>query len=209
MKVPKTLQAASVFFSTIFSPLLAPTIGVAIALWLTYMQFTPLKARLTVLLMTLAFTCMVPIIGIFILHRLGVVKDPRLHDRRDRLVPYIISVLTYIGVAFYFTRIHAPQWLALFMLGSAAAALATLVINNWWKISGHATGMGGLTALSFFICANGYAIHPSEWLFLTAVVISGCVMTARLVMRRHDIPQVAAGFADGALWITLSQLLIK
>lgn len=207
MNITKPIKKTAAAFSAIFTPLLAPTYAIALSMWFTCLSFATLKARLTVLAVTFAFTCMLPVIAIFLLHRSGIVKDPMLNERRDRFFPYIVSIVSYIGVAVYFSRINAPTWLPMFLLGSAAAAIVTLTVNMKWKISGHSTGMGGLTAFLFFLSYNGLMLDSSQWLFVCAVLLSGIVMSSRLILDRHTPAQVIAGFFNGALWITISQLI--
>lgn len=207
MNLTTPIRKISAALSATFTPLLAPTYAVALSLWFTCLSFATLKTKLTVLAVTLAFTCMLPVIAIFLLHRSGIVKDPMLNDRRDRFFPYIVTILAYIGVAIYFTRVHAPSWLPMFLLGAASAATVTLAVNMKWKISGHATGMGGLSAFLFFLSYNGLMLDSSQWLFALAVLLSGCVMSSRLILDRHTPAQVLAGFLNGAFWISISQLI--
>lgn len=148
------IQIAKIF-SGLFSPIIAPTYATIIALTSTYLCYASPKARFTVMAVIFAFTCMVPFIAIFVLHRTGVIKDALLNERRDRTIPFIIATLTYFGVAIYLYNVHSPNWFPAFFLGSAATAIFTLVVNFWWKISGHATGLGGLTTFIFFLTLRG------------------------------------------------------
>ena len=67
--------------------------------------------------------------------------------------------------------------------------------------------MGALTALSFFLCFRNYNAHNNEWLFVGMTLLAGAVMTSRLILKRHTLGQVIAGFANGALWVSLSQII--
>lgn len=193
--------------STLFSPLMMPTYAVMMAFFFSYMYFAPVESKVSVGIVTFAITCMLPVTAIYLLYRFKIISDPALNNRRDRLFPYILTALCYLGVAFYFTRVHAPAWMSMFMCGGTAALVVTIVINNWWKISGHATGMGGLTALAFFLVYRGYNLWIDLSLPGTVLIIAGAVCTSRLILERHTLAQVSAGMANGFIWIMLSQLI--
>lgn len=203
-KIVKTIAG---IISILTSPLIMPTYGMAISLWGTYLVFAPASTRWQVLMLTFAATTMLPVIVIFVLTKVSIIKHPSLNDRNDRPYVYAAAAMAYLGVSFYLTRINAPQWLSMFMLAAAFAAVATMIVNFKWKISGHATSIGGLTALTFFICFKNLTLHNNEWLFITMVLAAGAVMTSRLILERHTLGQVTAGFFNGAFWVTALELL--
>lgn len=203
----KLALTISKIISIMFSPLLMPTYAVVMTFFFSYLFFAPVTSKVSVILVTFAISCMLPVIGIFLLYKFKVIADPSLNNRTDRLLPYIFTAVCYLGVAFYLDRVHAPVWMSLFMCGGTAALIVTTVINRWWKISGHATGMGGLTALAFFLVYRGYILWVDISLPGTVIIIAGAVCSARLILGRHTLGQVTAGFANGFFWILASQLL--
>ncbi len=196
-------------FSALFSPILMGTYGVLIAMFLSYLCYSPDKAKLIVIAVTFVATCIVPVIGIFLLTHLGAVKDPMLNERTERFWPYLICTLCYIGTGIYYHFVHAPQWLCLFMFGGALALVILNFVNRWWKISGHATGMGALCAMVFFLMSSGNSVTSLQWEFVTAIVLAGCVCTSRLILGRHTLLQTAAGFLNGFLCVFLPAWLLQ
>lgn len=184
-------------FSVIFSPLLMATYGVALAMWLSFLCFLPLGSQLVVILETFLATVAIPVIAIFVLSKIGVIKDPFLNDRGDRTWPYIVETICFIGMGIYFYYVNAPAWLSLFMLGGAVALMVLTVVNHWWKISGHATGVGGLCAMIFYLMVSGNTVYNLQWEFAAAILIAGIVCTSRLILERHTLMQVGAGFLNG------------
>lgn len=205
----KFINGAASVLSTIFSPLLMATYGVALAMILSFLCFIPTATKLTVILETFLATVAIPVIGIFILSRLKVISDPRLNDRGDRTWPYIIETACFLGLAVYLNHINAPAWLTLFLIGGAVALVVLTVVNRWWKISGHATGMGGLCALVFYLMLSGNSIYSLQWEFLLVILLSGLVCGSRVVLGRHTLLQVAAGFVNGAFWVLLLPMLFQ
>lgn len=205
----KFLNGAAKFFSTVFSPMMMATYGVALAMRLSFLCFIPLGSQLTVILETFLATVAVPVIGIFTLYKLKVIKDPMLNERTDRTWPYIIEILCFIGTAVYLYLVKAPAWLSLFLIGGAAALLTMTVINLRWKISGHATGVGGLCAMIFYLMMSGNSVYSLRWEFMVAILIAGLVCTSRLILQRHTLGQVAAGFLNGFAWVFLAAWLFS
>ncbi len=199
----KAITAIARCLSILFSPLLMGTYGIILTMWLSYLCYSPMKARLTVIAVTFVATCAIPVIAIFLLNRLGVVKNPTLNDRTDRTVPYVICTLCYIAVAIYYHFVNAPVWLSMFMLGGAVALVILAVVNRWWKISGHATGMGAIVAMLFFLTCSGNSPLNLQPEFITGIIVTGAVCTSRLILNRHTLLQVGAGFLNGFICIFL------
>ena len=112
------MKKFSQIISAVFSPLLVPTYAVALSLFLTVLALVPAPVKWTVAGVCFAITCLVPLLAIILLHKLGVVKDPGLNDRNERLIPYAVSALSYCACAIYLRSAQAPGWLWLFMAGA-------------------------------------------------------------------------------------------
>ena len=195
----KAITNIARFFSAICSPLLMGTYGITLAIWLSYLCYSSDKAKAVVIATTFAATCIIPVIAIFLLSKTGVVKDPTLNERTDRTVPYIITALCYIGTGVYYRFVNAPVWLSMFAIGGAVALIVLTIVNRYWKISGHATGIGGVVAMLYFLMCSGNSPVDIQWEFITGVILAGLVCTSRLVLQRHTLMQVGAGFINGFL----------
>lgn len=205
----KIITAIARFFSGLFSPTLMGTYGILLTMWLSYLCYSPDKAKLTVIAVTFVATCIIPVIAIFILSRSGMLKDPMLNERTERTWPYLVCTLCYLGTAAYYCYIHAPLWMILFMAGGALALIVLNIVNHWWKISGHATGAGALCALVYFLMCSGNSVLDIRWEFIATVFVAGCVCTSRLILNRHTLWQVVAGFLNGFICIFLPAWLTQ
>lgn len=194
-------------FSTIFSPLLVPTYGVAMALCLSVLTYLPAGVKWGVAGMTFGITCVLPLLAILALWRLKVISDPQLNNRTERTTPYVITGLCYLGCAFYLWRAHAPSWLWALMAGGALATLICIGVNTRWKISAHMAAMGGLVALAFRITTAGVAVVSMNVWLTVVVIMAGCVGTSRVLLQRHTLAQVLAGAATGFLCVYLISLI--
>ena len=197
------IQHVSRFLANIFSPLLTPSYGVFLALWVSVICYLPLGARLTVLLVIFGITCVFPMIFIGVLHNLKIIGDLHLIDRKERFFPYIATVACYVGATFYLNHVHSPMWLVGFMAGGALTCVVSLIVNFWWKISAHAAGVGGLVALLFFIHTEGLEAFNLFWLLCISIIVSGIVGTIRIYQERHTFMQVLLGFINGYFCVSL------
>lgn len=198
------------FISTMLSPLLTPTYGTLMALSITPKLLDVTGARFKLLLIVFALTCIFPMITIAVLHNFKVIKDKRMISRKERLIPYITGTIYYAVAVYHVIYTHEPRWLVMFFAGGALACLISTVVNCWWKISAHMAGMGGLVALLWQINAMELEIISSPWMMLyilIAILLSGMLGSARLMLKRHTLPQVLAGFLNGLICVSLMMRL--
>lgn len=197
------MQKTAHILSIIFSPMLLPAYGVAASLWLSLLVYLPLSTRLATLAVVVIMTCIIPAGGVLLLRQLGVVRDIGLNNRDERTAPYLITGVCYLGCMIYLIKVNAPSWLVMFMAGATLAVAVCLAVNLKWKISGHMTAMGGLIAILCRMAVNGSAAVNMFWPIIIAVVLTGMVGSARLILDRHTLLQAIAGTANGFLCVYL------
>lgn len=194
---PKWLDTTAKVLSAIFSPLMVPTYACAVALWITPLVLTSEKTRLLICLAIFLITTTLPLASIILMMRAGKIKDSAISDRKERTVPFLISLACYLAAAWFMHAKHAPAWLWLFYAGAASLIVVAMLINIRWKISAHSMTMGGLTALFFFIALHDLSIVVIMPWLIGVILLSGAVGTSRLVLKRHTPAQVYAGFLIG------------
>ena len=86
----KIFGAFARFFSTVMSPLLMPSYGVFLALWVSVMCYLPLGTRLMVTVVVFGITCILPMVFIALLHNAKIITDKRLVNPKERWLPYNI-----------------------------------------------------------------------------------------------------------------------
>lgn len=193
------IEKISLWLSAIFSPLLVPTYACAIALWITPLAMLSERTRLLLSLLIFAFTAAVPMATIIFMIRAGKVADSSISNRKERTIPYLVTLCCYLGAALFLWTKHAPLWLSNFFGGAAVAIIFALLVNNLlkWKISAHSSCMGGLCAMVYFIAAHHFGIVMMMPWLVGAMMLAGAVGSARLYLRRHTQAQVYAGFLMG------------
>lgn len=186
-----------------FGPPIVPVYGMAIALWLSMLRVLPLSTRLWVLGVVALMICVVPLVCIWALWKLGHLSDPALKQQNERTLPYIITLVSYAACAGFLYVSQAPMWLVMFMVGAMLAVIICTLVNRKWKISAHMTAMGGLMALTTRMAVSHLCIVDMIWPMVIVTILCGMVGTSRLIMQRHTLGQVLAGFAVGFLCVYL------
>ena len=184
--------------SVLLYPLFIPTYGM---IWFCY-AFShqiplPLVWSLIAVIGTGILTCVLPITAIGILIRRGVVTDLQIEDAGERTMPYIYTALGFGFWAYLMIAVlHAPSCIGLVSIGAAVAIGLIAVINRWWKISAHLTGLGGLSGGIMSYCL-GLGEMPSWGLMSVLFTLSLALMYARVHLEAHTPAQVSAGWLLG------------
>lgn len=194
-------SVAAKILSGVFSPLLSPTYAMVVALWLTPMAILPLGTRAWSVLGVFFITAVIPGLSILTMIRMGLASDIDLSDRRQRPIPFAITLLCYLGAAFYLGALNAPGWMSRFLYGASAVALVEGLISLKWKISAHAGGNAGLLAFVVWMASRNALLVDSFWIVSVSVAILGAVAWARLYLYRHSLAQVCAGTAVGFIMV--------
>lgn len=188
----KQANTAAHIISDLFSPLLAPTYALALALWFTLLRYLPLGVKMMALGGVFFITAVIPALVIFILYRMGRVSDMSISNKSQRTLPYSVSIVCYIGAGLFMSSMQAPAWLDAFFYGAAAVSVLSLVITHWWKISAHTGGVGGLAAISYWLAFHNIIALPLIWVSLSFALV-GAMAWARLYLNHHTPLQVFAG----------------
>ena len=94
-----------------------------------------------------------PAFAVFLLWRLKFIETIFLRTQKDRIIPYIITMIFYWWM-WYLSRTFTdqPDVLKFFYFGIFLNTVFGLVINNFIKISMHAMGAGALLAFIILTC---------------------------------------------------------
>ena len=145
-------------------------------------------------LVALSFGVLLPIMIVLACIAIGIVDSVHIPRREQRIIPFSFSLLGYIVGYALLRAMEGPRILAAIMLAYAVNNAVVMLITFWWKISIHATGVGGpLAALTYTF---GVFALP---LFLLIPLVSW----ARVYLRAHSPAQVTAGACVGIGLTTL------
>lgn len=204
----KTLLTASHIISDVLSPMLVPTIGMILSMTLTGLVVLPASTRAGSTAGIFFITCLLPVLYIFVLTKLGKVSDRPVSNPRERTLPFMGAILCYIAAAIYVYSLHAPLWLMLFFTGAAIITTAAALVTPFWKISAHTSALGGLTGALCWLAWKGMFVMNPVVIVSVALILLGCMASARMILGHHTPGQVAAGALLGIavemclLWFT-------
>ena len=191
------LTGVATFFSWSLVPLFMPVYGIMLILHLSVLSYLPMQTKLITVAVIAGINAVMPMLLIYLLKFLGIVKDVALNGRKERLLPYIISIAGFGLSALYLSSHGAPRWVWGMYTGGALTALLNLVINFKWKISAHSAGIAGVVAMIFVTGACGTPQHPLSWWITGALLTAGILGSSRIYLGRHTLFQVLAGYITG------------
>lgn len=193
----KALKYLSIFFSIILHPLFIPIIGVFIIfnmpIYLNYLLSPDVKKY--ILLLLILSTILVPLILTLILQMTGLIKTSYIENKKERIIPYIATLILYVATLWFIYNIPLPKPYFILIETSIIAVFIAFIVNFFTKISSHLVGMGGLTG-AIFVIALVLGINLNIFV-AAAFLLSGIVGSSRMYLKAHTLSQVAIGFAVG------------
>ena len=199
MKRPRSLSPLTLArtVSLVFRPSYYPTVAFAVLLTMTYLSLLPWSFKLWLLAVVYLFTVLIPWGGVVLYRKAHGWSAAELRHRRRRFVPYLLHIVSYLCCLSIIQNVHMPSFAGALIVASLLLQCGCTVVNIWWKISMHSAAagaaVGALVAYSLLLNYN-----PVWWLCLL-LLVAGCVMSSRMVLRQHSLAQVLAGFIYGIL----------
>lgn len=187
--------------SALAYPLFIPTYGMVlyILLYHTMTPMIPTGAYVYYGVATFVVTCLIPLVTILILIRKHKVTDIYITNASERRIPYLITMTCFaVWCVLVIRTMHVLPALRLSAVGATMALCIVNLINPYWKISAHLTGIGGLVG-AFIL------YQPVVGYILLAVAL--LLMYARLYLDAHTSLQVVCGFGVGFLCTLIPNLI--
>lgn len=165
-----------------------------------FYAYSPLL-KAVVLGLSVLLAVVLPLLWYILLRKLNIITTSQASNRHERKWAYLFTLSAYAVVAalsFYFgiKLYYVMLWFSAFL-----ALLVVYVVNFWWKISAHATGMGGLMGAVIFFSFFWCKVLLFEIIVLS--LCSGLVMWSRLELKAHTPAQLLAGYAVGLFFMLI------
>lgn len=141
-------------------------------------------------------TAFFPAFAVFLLWRLKFSESIFLRTRKERIVPFIITMFFYWWM-YYLSRNFTDQPIVLrfFYMGIFIATVFGLTLNNYYKISLHAIAAGGAMA-AIILFAFYYRLLFGLSISMVTL-LTGLVCTSRFLVSDHTTKEVYMGLAVG------------
>jgi membrane-associated phospholipid phosphatase len=190
-------QRTAIIISNITAPpMLAVPTYVVLGLYDQSKSKISVASLLFELAVSIFFGVFLPIGLILFLYSRKLVSDMHISIREQRTIPYLGAIAAYLIAFGLIYSVNGQGILAAVMICYAINTIVIMGINFGWKVSAHATGVGGpLAALTLVF---GWSITP-------LYVLIPLVGWARVFLKAHTIGQVTVGTLLG-FGLTLLQL---
>ena len=189
MKLSKVI---SFFFHPIFMPTYA--IFLLFAFSPLFSDFMSMSQKIQIVQLTIIFTLLLPIFSVLILKKFNVVTSIYMEKREERRWPLLFTIIWYYLLFRLLDSIHIQYIVIQLLFGAMLILLLAIIVSNFWKISLHMLGVGGV--LGAFL-----AIHTlfggNIFLIITLLFCAGLVGFARVNENAHTLKQVYLGFLVG------------
>jgi hypothetical protein len=197
---PTALRFFAKVVSYIFHPLFIPTYVYFFLTQAFPYEFSGMLRNAAVFRTVVVFinTAFFPGVAIFLLWRLKFIESIFLRSRKERIAPYMIVMVFYWWL-WYLSKnfTDQPFELRVFFLGIFLTTPVALVLNNFFKISMHAIGVGSM--LAFMIILAFVKSADLSAAVAVTLIISGLVCTSRFLVSDHTNNEIYSGLMLGIL----------
>ena len=181
--------------SMVFTPFYLPILGLTALFFLSYLnQYLP-SYKFLVLAVVYLFTILLPTLLIHLYRHYNGWTLLELGTRERRVVPYVISILSYYCCLYVMNQMHVPYFMRSIVASALIIQIVCALINIWWKISTHTAAIGGVAG-ALFVFSEVFRFNPTWW-FCLVIVLAGMLGTSRMILRQHTLAQVVVGFLVG------------
>jgi membrane-associated phospholipid phosphatase len=136
------------------------------------------------------FVCVLPLVLLLVLVRLGKVTDHHVSNRRQRAPVLLMALGSVVAGLVVLAATHAPRSVVVTVLAIVAGIIVLAAVSPFWKISGHAAAISSSAVISILM------LGP---VWLPLVLLIPAVGWSRVVLRAHTLAQVVAGSQFGAV----------
>ncbi len=190
------VKALTNTISYIFHPIFMPLLGVFLIFNSgTYLSYYPYEGQKAIFLIIILSMIVLPVCFIPMLFFFKMVKTIELNARRERILPYVFTLLFYYFAYFILKRAKAPTVVISMILASIITLSLTLIFSFRWKISAHMVGIGGL--IGAMIALSSRMLFNVTFILACLILVGGFIGSSRLFLNAHKPGEIYAGFAIG------------
>jgi hypothetical protein len=197
---PAALRFFAHLVSSVFHPLFISAYVMGFLIFFHPYAFAGFDHKIKVLrfLHIVLINALFPAFAVFLLWRLKFIQSILLHTEKERIIPYLISMIFYWWSWNVFKHLpDSPPVAIHFLLGAFLSVCGAWICNIYFKVSMHAVAMGGM--LMFILLFSFHDEYASGLYLALALLVTGLVCTSRLLLSAHSIFQVWAGLFVGLL----------
>ncbi len=181
--------------STIFHPLVVPTISILLYYSILPATNTP-NQKMNIITIIFVATYAVPLIILFTLKKLRIIKSYKLNTAKERKQPVLLMIVLFYVLGKMFYKFSATYDLAILFFGTTLSLIINYVflINNS-KPSLHLISLA--TALGFFLRIQNFYEINIQIIIIFVILLCGLVASSRLHLKAHTPIEIYTGFFIG------------
>ncbi|HZX61633.1 MAG TPA: hypothetical protein VFE66_00390 [Bacteroidales bacterium] len=185
-------------FTIVFHPLFVPFYMLLILLNVNtfFAMMIPIKAKLLLTGLVFLTTILLPLLIVFLLYRLKLVKSFYLESREERIYPLLAAAVFYYLTYYMLKSFPISFIFSYYMLGSTFLTILAMIISFYRKISLHMIGIGGMVGLLMGLSPN--LSLDLTWFVIAAIILGGFLGFARIQSNSHKPSEIYSGFLVGA-----------
>ena len=186
----------SKFISFAFHPILMPTYAILLLFTFSplFSEFMSIKQKTQIIKLVVVFTFLLPIFSVIILKKFKIVSSFYMENQKERRWPLLFALGWFYLLLRLLETLHTHYIIVTLMLGAMLILLISAIVSNFWKISLHMLGIGGV--LGAFLAIQTL-FGGNIFLIITLLFCAGLVGFARVNEDAHTLKQVYLGFLVG------------
>ena len=181
--------------AVVFQPAFYPLVGFSILFTLTYLSMMPWEFKLWVLLAVYVFSVAIPYMMTFLIRKTNGWSRHDLHQQHRRYIVYMINIISYLSCMYVCYRLYLPSFMGAILVVSLLVQCVCVITNMWYKVSMHSAGTGVIIG-ALLAYSHIFAFNPTWWLCIS-ILLSGAVMSSRMLLKGNTLGQVLTGTAIG------------
>jgi membrane-associated phospholipid phosphatase len=136
------------------------------------------------------FVCVLPLILLLVLVRLGKVTDHHVSDRKQRAPVLLMALGSILAGLLVLEAAGAPRSVVAMVLAVVGGVVVLAAVSPFWKMSGHAAAISCSTVIAVLMLGPAWA---------PLLLLVPAVGWSRVVLRAHTVAQVVAGSLFGGV----------
>ena len=203
------MQNIAQVISWVFNPLLMPVYALLLVMYIpsdhiTYnpycMYYLPPENKMSIIYIFLLFGFAAPGLSFYLLQRRNIIQSIEMDSSKERMIPIAIMfaycLMLYILLLYLSRGSHLlPKYLYALPLSGTIITFVFFFLNKWKKISIHSAASGILVGFIFAYILGHYEYNTA--MLVIAILVSGFVMSARLLLEKHTLSETVIGWGIG------------
>lgn len=182
--------------STLFHPLLIPSLGLLILLNSgTYLSLLDPAAKRAIMFVIALGTLVFPLMLLPVLQYRTLILNEQQAAGESKLLPKVIILALYVMTYVYFRKLPVNHVIHAYVFSVVLTLLIMLALNAKVKVCMHSAAMGGLAGL--VIALIFLYETPIQGLLMLVLLAGGLTASARLALEANRPWEVAAGYLIG------------